>query len=154
MSTTVWTFFQILWPLLVAGLVWVAARWSQLLAIKTRNERLMAALLLVDVVAVTATRAIQQVLVDRLKAASGDGTLTPDQRTAVKQAAIDSAKAQLGARGLAELRAVFGLGAAEVEALLATHIEAAVHHDALTRRRALHRRWDSGTAADAVPFAA
>lgn len=154
MSTTAWTFFQILWPLLVAGLVWVAAKWSQLLAIKTRNERLMAALLVVDVVAITATRAVQQVLVDRLKAASGDGTLTPDQRTAVKQAAIDSAKAQLGARGLAELRAVFGLGGAEVEALLATHIEAAVHHDALTRRRALHRRWDSGTAGDAVPFGA
>jgi len=112
-------------------------------------------LLWLDVVAVTATGAVQQVLVDRLKAASGDGMLTPDQRTAVKQAAIDSAKAQLGVRGLAELRAVLGFDAAQVETLLAAHIEAAVHHAAWTRRYGPgRRRWDSGTAGDAVPFAA
>jgi hypothetical protein len=154
MNTTAWTFFQILWPLLLAGLVWIAAKFSQLLSIKARNERLIGALLRVDIVAVTATRAVQQVLVDRLEAASGDGTLTPEQRTAAKQAAIDSAKAQLGARGLAELRDAFGLDAAEVDVLLATRIEAAVHHEARKRRKALRRRWDSGTAGDAVPFAA
>jgi hypothetical protein len=149
------TLFQIFWPLLLAGLVWLAAKCSQLLSVKARNERLMGALLLVDIVAGTATRAVQQVLVDRLKAASGDGTLTPDQRTAVKQAAIDSAKAQLGARGLAELRAVLGFDTAQVEALLAAHIEATVQQAAWQRRYGPgRRRWDSGTAGDAVPFAA
>ena len=150
MNTALWISFQIVWPLLLAGIIWVAARYSQLLAIKARNERMQGALLLVDIAAVTAMREVQQVFVDRLKATSGDGTLTPEQRTEAKAAAIASAKAQLGGRGLAELRHAFGFDAAEVEALLATRIEAAVQHGKALRRPS----WDTGTAGDAVPFAA
>ena len=115
-----------------------------------KNEQLKAVLLRLDDVVLAAVREAQQVLVDKLKAASADGALTPDQRTQAKQAAIDSAKSQLGATGLAEVGKTFGLEAAAVDKLLSTRVEAAVHH--LKAQSRITR--DPGTAGDAVPFAA
>jgi len=115
-----------------------------------KNEQLKAVLLRLDDVVLAAVREAQQVLVDKLKATSADGALTPDQRTQAKQAALDSAKSQLGATGLAEVSKTFGLESAAVDKLLSTRVEAAVHHLEVQSRPAL----GPGTAGDAVPFAA
>jgi hypothetical protein len=107
-------------------------------------------LLLLDNIVLAAAREVQQVLVDKLKAASPDGGLTPEQGTQAKQAALDSAKSQLGAPGLADVATTFRLDRSAVDRLLGTRIEAAVHRIKTSARPAS----DPGTAGGAAPFAA
>ena len=150
MNTTAWNVFELLGPVLLAGLSWLSVKAAQLISVKVMNEQLKAVLLRLDDAVLAAVREAQQVFVDKLKAASADGALTPDQRTQAKQAAIDSAKSQLGATGLAEVGKTFGLESTAVDKLLSTRVEAAVHHLKVQSRATLA----SGTAGDAVPFAA
>jgi len=150
MNTTAWNVFELLGPVLLAGLSWLSVKAAQLISVKVKNEQLKAVLLRLDDVILAAVREAQQVLVDKLKATSADGALTPDQRTQAKQAAIDSAKSQLGATGLAEVGKTFGLESAAVDKLLSTRVEATVHRLKAQSRPTL----GPGTAGDAVPFAA
>ena len=87
---------------------------------------------------------------DKLKATSRDGDLTAEQGAEAKQAARDSAKAQLGQHGLADIAATLGLEPAGVDRLHGGRIEAAVHRIKTSSRVSA----DPGTAGDAVPFAA
>lgn len=136
------------WPLLVGGLLWLGIKLARLVSVKTHNERRQGILLLVQVTVTAAVRETQQVRVDQLKVASARGKLTLGQRSAALQAAIDSAKLQLGKRGLADLQTILALDAAGVDSLLTTWIEAAVYqlkpHPGAT--------WDPGTSGCAVPF--
>ena len=145
-----WRIFEGLSPAALACLIWLAVKAAQLLTAKVRSERATHLRLLVDDVVLAAAREIQQVLVDRLKASSRDGGLTPEQGAQAKQAALDSAKAQLGPQGLADIAAALGLDASGIDRVLGTRIEAAVHRLNASSRVAP----DSGTAGDAVPFAA
>jgi hypothetical protein len=148
--TFAWRLFELLSPVALAGLIWLSVKAAQLFAARIKSEHLTRVLLLVDNVVLAAAREVQQVLVDKLKAASPNGSLTPEQGTQAKQAALDSAKSQLGAQGLADLAATFGLEPGAVDRMLGTRIEAAVHRLKTTPRITS----DAGTAGDAVPFAA
>jgi len=150
MATFAWKLFELFSPAALTGLTWLSVKAAQLATAKIKSEQVTRVLLLVDDVVLAAAREVQQVLVDKLKAASPGGDLTPVQGAQAKKAALDSAKAQLGAQGLADVAATFGYDAGGVDRMLGSRIEAAVHQVKRTTRVAP----DAGTAGDAVPFAA
>jgi hypothetical protein len=145
-----WKLFALVAPLAVLGLTWLSIRAAQLAAAKIKTEHVARVLFLVDNVVLTAAREMQQVLVDKLKATSRDGSLTAEQGAEAKQDALDSAKAQLGPHGLADIGTVLGLDPRRVDHMLGARIEAAVHRIKTLSRAST----DPGTAGDAVPFAA
>jgi hypothetical protein len=149
-TTLAWKLFELVMPLVALGLTWLSVKAAQLASAKIKTEHVARVLLLVDEAVLVAAREAQQVLVDQLKATSHDGKLTPEQRAQAKQAAMDSARSQLGPRGLADIASTYGLDADGVERMLATRIEAAVHR----LKQAARTVADPGTAGDAVPFAA
>jgi hypothetical protein len=148
--TFAWRLFELLSPVALAGLTWLSVKAAQLFAARIKSEHVTRVLLLVDNVVLAAAREVQQVLVDKLKAINPDGDLTSEQGAQAKQAALDSAKAQLGAQGLADIAATFGLDHGAVDRMLGTRVEAAVHRLKASTRVVQ----DPGTAGDAVPFAA
>ncbi len=144
-----WKVFQLLSPVLLAGLSWLSVKAAQLISAKVKTEYLKGVLVRLDDAVFAAVREVQQVTVDDLKAASANGQLTPDERAKVKQAAIDTIKSHLGAKGIAEVANVLGLEDGAVDRLLTTRVEAAVHDIKAARSSPA-----PGTAGDAVPFAA
>jgi hypothetical protein len=142
---------EVLSPLLLAALTWLAAKAAQLINAKVKNEYLRGVLVRLDDAVLGAVREVHQVTVEELKAASADGKLTPDERARVKQVAIDAVKSHLGTKGLGELAKILGLGDGAVDKLLATRVEAAVHD--LKRARANHMNGVSGPGVE-LPFAA
>lgn len=148
--TFAWRIFALFSPAALAGLTWLAIKAAQLSAAKIKSEHLKRVLLFVDDVVLVVAREVQQVRVDKLKAASPDGRLTTEQSAQAKQAALASAKALLGAQGLAEVAATFGYDDGGVDRMLGSRIEAAVHQ----LQRATRVAPDPGTAGAAVPFAA
>jgi hypothetical protein len=148
--TFAWRLFELLSPAALAGLTWLAVTAAQLFAARTKTEHVARVLFLVDDVVLAAAREVQQVLIERQKATSRSGDLTPEQSARAKQAALDNARSQLGTRGLADITATFGLDANAVDRMIATRVEAAVHR----LRQAARTAADPGTAGDAVPWAA
>jgi hypothetical protein len=142
---------EVLSPVLLAALTWLAAKVAQLVHAKVKNECLRGVLVRLDDAVLAAVREVHQVTVEELKAASADGKLTPEERARVKQVAIDAVKSHLGKRGIGELAKVLGLGDGAVDRLLATRVEAAVHD--LKRARANHVNGVSAPGAE-LPFAA
>jgi hypothetical protein len=149
-NTFAWKLFALVAPFAALGLTWLSVKAAQLVAAKIKTEHVARVLPLVDNVVLAAAREMQQVLVDKLKATSRDGSLTPEQGAEAKQAALDSAKAQLGRHGLTDIASTLGIGAHGVDHLLAARIEAAVHR----LKSPSPMNADPGTAGDAVPFAA
>ena len=140
---------QILSPILLAALTWVAAKAAQYIQAKVKNEYLRGVLVRLDDAVLTVVREVQQVTVEAIKSGSADGKLTPDERARVKQAAIDSVKSHLGMKGIAELAKILGLEGGAVEKLLSTRVEAAVHDLRIARTNGVH-----GNAGEQLPFAA
>jgi hypothetical protein len=142
---------EVLSPVLLAALTWLAAKVAQLIHAKVKNEYLRGVLVRLDDAVLAAVREVHQVTVEELKARSADGKLTPEERARVKQVAIDAVKSHLGKRGIGELAKVLGLEGGAIDKLLATRVEAAVHD--LKRTRASHTNGISGPGAE-LPFAA
>lgn len=142
---------EVLSPVLLAALTWLAAKVAQLIHAKVKNEYLRGVLVRLDDAVLVAVREVHQVTVEELKAASADGKLTPDERARVKQVAVDAVKSHLGKRGLAELAKVLGLGDGLIDKLLGTRVEAAVHD--LKQARANPIGGVSGPGAE-LPFGA
>jgi len=140
---------QILSPILLAALTWVAAKVAQYIQAKVKNEYLRGVLVRLDDAVLAAVREVQQVTVEAIKSGSADGKLTPDERARVKQAAIDSVKSHLGMKGISELAKILGLETGAVDKLLSTRVEAAVHDLKMNRANGA-----AGTTGAAVPFAA
>jgi hypothetical protein len=67
---------------------------------------------------------VAQVFADEIKRASEDGKLTAEEKAVAKQMAIDTAKSNLGSKGLKRLSRVLGLG--DVTDWIANKVEAAV----------------------------
>lgn len=118
---------EILSPVLLAALTWVAARVAQLISAKVKHEWLRGVLLRLDDAVLNATREVQQAVVNEIKAGRADGRLTAEERAQVKARAVESIRSHLGVKGLAELGRVLGLDNGCVEKLLSTRVEAAVH---------------------------
>src|SRR6266566_1230439 len=102
-NTFAWKLFALVAPVAALGLSWLSVKAAQLATAKIKSEHVARVLLLIDNVVLAAAREVQQVLVDKLKAASRGGDLTPEQGAEAKQAALDSTKSQLGPHGLADI---------------------------------------------------
>lgn len=118
---------QVLSPVLVAGLTWLAARLAALIRVRVANEYLRGVLLRLGDATLTATKELQQTVVDEIKAASADGKISADERRRIKAAAIANVKSHLGPKGVAEFGRILGLADSALDALIAAKVEAAVH---------------------------
>lgn len=118
---------QILSPVLLAGLTWLAARVAALIQARVKNEHLRGVLVRLEDAVFTAVKDVQQSVVDEIKAASADGKISASERQRIKGAAVGNVKSYLGPKGVAELGRVLGLGAGALDGLIASKVEAAVH---------------------------
>lgn len=119
---------QIAGPLVeLLGILVVAAigAATRLLIAHTANVRIQGVLGRLDLASEAAVRSVAQTEVDALKAATVDGKLTPEQAKAASEKAMAIVKANLGDKGVADLKKILGVD--DVAALIATHNEAAVH---------------------------
>ena len=124
--------YQVLAPVLMAVVTWVAAKLAQLINARVKNEYLRGVLIrLDDAVAAGAVasvvREVNQVTVESIKSSSADGRLTASARDVIKNAALQTVKAHLGAKGIAELSQILGLDGSAIDRLIGTRIEATVH---------------------------
>ena len=118
---------EVLSPVLLAALTWVAAKVAQLITAKVKHEWLREVLIRLDDAVLNAVREVQQAVVNEIKAARADGKLTAEERARVKDRAIESIRSHLGMKGLAELTEVLGLEDGSVDKVLSSRVEAAVH---------------------------
>jgi hypothetical protein len=118
---------QILSPVLLAGLTWLAARVAALIRVRIESEYLRGALIRLDDAILTATKELQQTVVAEVKAAAADGKITPAERERIKRTAVTNAKSHLGPRGIAEIARVLGLPNGALDDLIGSKVEAAVH---------------------------
>lgn len=132
MTNTLWAHLaravEALSPLLLAALGWLSLQVAAFINTHVRNERLRGVLARVDDAVFVAVREIEQVYVSRLKNASADGELTPDERKDAKDAAVAAARSYLGARGLVDLGKVLGIPLDDVDRVVSARVEAAVYN--------------------------
>ena len=119
--------FEILSPLILLLLAWIAARLATLIRAKTKNEYLRGTLLRLEDAVVAVVKELQQTVVNAIKRASADGVITPAEKEEIKKAAFDKIRSYLGMRGLSDLGRILGLDGAAVDGLIASKIEAAVY---------------------------
>ena len=116
---------EVLAPLLMALLGWFSFVTTRWINARIRNEYLKGALLRLDDAVYIAVRAVQQTVVDDLRAKADDGKITPREATEAKNRAVQSVKDYLGAKGLAELQRVLDLDA--ITRMIEGKVETAVH---------------------------
>lgn len=144
--------YQVLAPVLMAVVTWVAAKLAQLINARVKNEYLRGVLLRLDDAVASVVREINQVTVASIKSSSADGRLTTSAREVIKNAALQTVKAHLGTKGIAELGRVLGLDTLVVDRLIGTRIEATVH-DLKAQTRVLNGvNTPTEAAADPAPF--
>lgn len=114
-------------PLLIAALTWGAAKLAQFIKAKVENEYLAGVLVRLEDAVLTVVKSLQQTTVDAIKLANADGQLTDEEKEAIKQAAVAALKSYIGAKGLALVGKVLGLGDGALDQFLGDKIEAAVH---------------------------
>jgi hypothetical protein len=113
-------------PVLLAALSWLSLQAAGLIKAKVKHENVRGTLLRLDDAVFVAVRQIQQVLVDRLKAARVDGTLTADEGRQVKLATLEAVRSYVGPKGILEICRILGLKDVEFERVLDPRVEAAV----------------------------
>jgi hypothetical protein len=118
---------EILSPILLAALTWASAKLAQLIRAKVRSEYLSQVLIRLDEAIFTSVKAVQQSVVDEIKAASADGKITDDEKKRIKEKAIATVKAHLGTKGVADVVKILGLEGGALDGLLSSKVEAAVH---------------------------
>jgi hypothetical protein len=118
---------EILSPVLLAALTWAAAKLAQLIRAKVKSEYLRQVLVRLDEAVITAVKAIQQSVVEEIKAASADGKITDEEKRRIKERALASAKSHLGTKGLSEVGTILGLDTGALDGFLSSKVEAAVH---------------------------
>jgi len=113
---------KIVLPILVALLGLVAKRVSDLIAAKVTNEKIRGILSRLDQITYTAVNEVEQAYVSNLP-----DNATVAEMAKAKSAAIESARAHLGPRGLAEIKAVLGLDEnGDMDKLLGSYVESRV----------------------------
>jgi hypothetical protein len=111
----------------MVGLVWLGKKLASWIAAQELNEYLKGVLVRLDDAVLSVVKDLQQTTVDAIKEANADGKITAEEREQIGAAALASLKAYLGAPGLALLMRVLGLSGGELDAVLKTKLEAAVH---------------------------
>ncbi len=113
-------------PILLAALSWLSLQAAGLIKAKVKHENVRGILMRLDDAVFVAVRQVQQVVVDQLKAASADGTLTPEEGRQVKVATLEAIRSYVGPKGVLEICKILGLGDDELERVLGPRVEAAV----------------------------
>lgn len=144
--------YQVLAPVLMAVVTWVAAKLAQLINARVKNEYLRGVLLRLDDAVASVVREINQVTVASIKSSSADGRLTTSASAVIKNAALQTVKAHLGTKGIAELGRVLGLDTSAVDRLIGTRIEATVHDLKAQTRVVNGVNTPTEAAADPAPF--
>jgi len=109
-------------PVAIALLAWLSASATRWINSKVKNEYLRGALERLNDAVYTAVKASEQTLVKELREAAKDGKITKDEAEEIKKRAVDSAKAYIGDKGMAELKRV--IDPAAIEKLIEDKIEA------------------------------
>ena len=118
---------QVLSPVLLAGLTWLGTRVAALIQARVTNEYLRRVLIRLDDAVFTAVKDLQQTVVAEIRIASADGKISDVDRRRIKAAAIANVKSHLGAKGIAEMGRILGLGNGALDGLIGSKVEAAVH---------------------------
>lgn len=118
---------QILSPVLLAGLTWLATRLAALIRVRIENEYLGGVLLRLDDAILTAAKELEQTVVAEIKAAASDRKISAAERERIKRTAIANVKSYLGPRGIVAAGRVLGLPNGTLDCLIASKLEAAVH---------------------------
>lgn len=144
--------FQVLSPVVLAVVTWVAAKLAQLINARVKNEYLRGVLVRLDDAVLSVVREINQVTVEAIKSTSVDGRLPPGARETIKTAALNAVKAHLGVKGVAEVARVLGLDGPAVDRLIGTRIEATVNDLKMQKRVLNGVNAHASIPGDAVPF--
>jgi hypothetical protein len=104
----------------------VFARLATFIAAHAKNTAVQGVLVRLNDAVETAVLALEQTMVMTAKAAAGGGKMPKEIAAQVKQAALDEVKSHLGDKGLAELQVILGVHKLDLDAFLATRIEATV----------------------------
>lgn len=118
--------FEILSPILLAGISWLSVKISKYIQAKTNNALLEGILTRLSDAVFTAVAQCEQTIVTELKKARADGVVTAQEYMHIKNMALNSAKQYLGEKGLSELKKILGLDDGGITKLIADKIEAAV----------------------------
>jgi hypothetical protein len=125
--TTVNEYWMSILVTIVSGVVvWALGMFSRWLSSRTSDQGLRSIIFQANDAAQTAVNATQQTYVGSIKASSEDGKLTDEEKSRALADALDTAKAQLGTKGLDTLKSAIGIGEAAADKWLETKIEAKV----------------------------
>jgi hypothetical protein len=111
------------WVLSALGMVLSRFVW-----VKLKNEWARAFLGRVYAEIDDAVKEVYQVYVDAIRARSADGKLTDAEKSEAKAMAIESAKSNLGPKGIKRLLKVLGLNTGALDNWLGTKVEASVRN--------------------------
>ena len=109
-----------------AALTWCLAKVAAYVHAHTNNTIVNGIMSRLDSSAVAVVKEIQQTVVDDLKAGK-HGILTADDALNIKSHAMAKVKAYWGEQGIAKMMEILGLSSPELDAMLSSKIESAVH---------------------------
>lgn len=125
--------YEMLLPVLLAGLTWLGAHLSAWIKSKTKNEALAGILVRLNQSVFDGVKAVNQNMANLLGEAKAPGSpggakITEAEAAKLKAAALDHVKSYWGAKGLGEMAKVLGFGGdmAGLDKMLSNKIEAAV----------------------------
>lgn len=121
-----WQVLSYVTPVLGSLLIALVGFGIQWLRVKTADLKWQAVLDQLEDAVDTAVAAVQQTVVDALRKAAEDGTLTDAEAKTAFAQALAQVKAIIGEKGLAALRSGMDAGKDELESYLRAKIEAAV----------------------------
>ncbi len=131
-SNMIWTFvgksLVALSPLLFAALSWLSLRAAQLISAKIRNELVRGALLRIDDAVFAVASEVGLAAREEIKKAAADGVISLEDRTRIREVAVQAVLRSLGAKGAADASRALGLLNGELEGFVGTRINAALYH--------------------------
>ena len=121
--------YVVLQPMLAAGLLALAGYLTVWINGKVKNEKAAAIINRTKDLVFAVVKKANQTIVNGIKEASADGTITAEEKTKIKNAVLADLKEILGPTGLMALAYALGISgsAGALDKWLDTQIEAAVH---------------------------
>lgn len=124
------TLVNALAPLVLALLGWLLTTLAMYVRQRTaamKNQYLAGVLERLDDAVETAVREASQTLVDDMRKAAADGTISKDEAREARDHALGKLKAYMGPKGVAELGRVMALDVGGIDSYLAGKVEAKVN---------------------------
>lgn len=118
-----WQIAELLSPLIIVAVGWIAAKIVAWVNARTQNEKTGGLLDRLGDVVVGVVKDLEQTVVKELKTSGRLDKLTAER---IKSQAVAAVKSHYGQRGLDELGYVLGFDEKQLDRYLSSHIEAAV----------------------------